>query len=138
MGGTDVLLGDEAIARKPKVHAPHIMVSIHASVKLRKGTVGGDREPPAHSPAVCRCLTPLTLESRMQTKEIHMSDFLFFLVGIGAQELIIILVILLILFGGTRLPSLAKGLGESVRNFKQGISEDPEDVKKREEKTRAV
>jgi len=74
----------------------------------------------------------------MQTKEIHMSDFLFFLVGIGAQELIIILVILLILFGGTRLPSLAKGLGESVRNFKQGISEDPDDIKKREEKTRAV
>jgi sec-independent protein translocase protein TatA len=74
----------------------------------------------------------------MQTKEIHMSDFLFFLVGIGAQELIIILVILLILFGGSRLPSLAKGLGESVRNFKQGISEDPDEIKKREEKTRAV
>jgi sec-independent protein translocase protein TatA len=74
----------------------------------------------------------------MQTKEIHMSDFLLFLVGIGAQELIIILVILLILFGGSRLPSLAKGLGESVRNFKQGISEDPDDAKKRDEKPRAV
>ena len=47
-----------------------------------------------------------------------MSYFLFFLVGLGVQELVIILVILLVLFGGSRLPSLAKGLRE-CRNFKQ-------------------
>jgi sec-independent protein translocase protein TatA len=49
--------------------------------------------------------------------------------GLGATELIIVLVILLILFGGSRLPSLAKGLGESIRSFKQGVSEEPEDKK---------
>jgi sec-independent protein translocase protein TatA len=41
---------------------------------------------------------------------------------IGTQELLIILVILLFIFGGTRLPQLAKGLGKSIREFKQGAS----------------
>jgi sec-independent protein translocase protein TatA len=52
-----------------------------------------------------------------------------FIYGLGATELIIVLVILLILFGGSRLPSLAKGLGESIRSFKQGVSEEPEEKK---------
>ena len=41
---------------------------------------------------------------------------------IGTQELMIILVILLLIFGGTRLPQLAKGLGKSIREFKQGAT----------------
>ena len=41
---------------------------------------------------------------------------------IGTQELLIILVILLLIFGGTRLPQLAKGLGKSIREFKQGAN----------------
>lgn len=36
----------------------------------------------------------------------------------GTQELLIVLVILLLLFGGTRLPQLAKGLGKSIREFR--------------------
>jgi sec-independent protein translocase protein TatA len=48
-----------------------------------------------------------------------MNTFLFIIGGLGPTELIIILVILLVLFGGSRLPSLAKGLGESVRSFKK-------------------
>jgi len=39
------------------------------------------------------------------------------------QELIIILVILLLLFGSTRLPQLAKGMGKSIREFKKGVNE---------------
>jgi len=65
-----------------------------------------------------------------------MHNFLFFLVGLGVQELVIILVILVLLFGGSRLPSLAKGLGESVRNFKQGINNEDPDEKK--DKTKVV
>ncbi|HWS53247.1 MAG TPA: twin-arginine translocase TatA/TatE family subunit [Pyrinomonadaceae bacterium] len=41
---------------------------------------------------------------------------------IGTQELLIILVILLFIFGGSRLPQLAKGLGKSIREFKQGAT----------------
>lgn len=43
--------------------------------------------------------------------------------NIGVTELIIILVILLLLFGSTRLPQLAKGMGKSIREFKKGIAE---------------
>ena len=60
-----------------------------------------------------------------------MYNFMFFLIGFGFQEMVILLVIVLVLFGGSRLPSLAKGMGESIRNFKQGIAEaDAEDEKK--------
>jgi sec-independent protein translocase protein TatA len=43
--------------------------------------------------------------------------------GLGYQELLIILVIVLILFGANRLPELAKSLGSSVKEFKKGVSE---------------
>ena len=57
--------------------------------------------------------------------------------GLGMQELIIILVILLLLFGSTRLPQLAKGMGKSIREFKKGIN-DAEDDAAREEVLREV
>jgi len=50
----------------------------------------------------------------------------------GGWELIIILVIVLILFGANRLPQLAKGMGESIRNFKQGIAEGKDDDDKKD------
>ena len=49
----------------------------------------------------------------------------------GMPEMIIILVIVLVLFGANRLPQLAKGMGESIRNFKQGMTEaEAEEEKK--------
>lgn len=41
---------------------------------------------------------------------------------IGTQELLVVLGILLLIFGGTRLPQLAKGLGASIREFKRGTA----------------
>jgi sec-independent protein translocase protein TatA len=53
----------------------------------------------------------------------------------GMPEMIIILVIVLVLFGANRLPQLAKGMGESIRNFKTGMSEaEAEDEKKHKAK----
>jgi len=43
--------------------------------------------------------------------------------GLGYQELLIILVIVLILFGANRLPMLARSLGSSMKEFKKGINE---------------
>ena len=46
---------------------------------------------------------------------------------IGWQELLIIFVILLLLFGATRLPALSKSLGQSIRGFRQALKdEEPE------------
>jgi sec-independent protein translocase protein TatA len=43
--------------------------------------------------------------------------------GIGAPELIIILLVVLLLFGSTRLPKLAKSLGEAQKEFKKGVTD---------------
>ena len=59
---------------------------------------------------------------------------------LGMPELLIILVIILVLFGSRRIPDLAKGLGEGIRNFKSGIRGDEarevEDRKHRDEAER--
>ena len=49
---------------------------------------------------------------------------------IGSTELLIIALILLILFGGRKLPELGKGLGESVKEFKKSIKKEPKTKKK--------
>jgi sec-independent protein translocase protein TatA len=42
--------------------------------------------------------------------------------GLGYQELLLVLVIVLILFGANRLPELARSLGSSVKEFKKGVT----------------
>jgi sec-independent protein translocase protein TatA len=46
--------------------------------------------------------------------------------GLGFQELIIILVIALVIFGGKKLPEVGSGLGKAIREFKRGTSEPDE------------
>ncbi len=46
--------------------------------------------------------------------------------GLGLPELLLILLAVLILFGGSKLPQLGKGLGESVRSFRKALKEKPE------------
>jgi len=58
--------------------------------------------------------------------------------GLGTQELVIILVIVLILFGANRLPDLARSLGSSVKEFKKGVNEvKSEDAPRKEEEKKA-
>lgn len=47
--------------------------------------------------------------------------------NLGAPELIIILVVVLLLFGSTRLPKLARSLGQASKEFKQGVNEGAKD-----------
>lgn len=42
----------------------------------------------------------------------------------GFNELLIVLAIVLIIFGASRLPQLGKGLGEGIRNFRKGVKGD--------------
>ena len=44
------------------------------------------------------------------------------MLGLGYQELLLILVIALVLFGGSKLPELAKSLGKSMREFKNAVA----------------
>lgn len=45
----------------------------------------------------------------------------------GPFEIILILVIVLLLFGGKKIPELMKGMGKGIRNFKEGINSDDDD-----------
>lgn len=50
--------------------------------------------------------------------------------GLGLPELIIILVILLLLFGSSKLPKLSRSIGESARELRDGLAMDGSDKKK--------
>jgi sec-independent protein translocase protein TatA len=48
--------------------------------------------------------------------------------GLGVQELVIILAIVGILFGGKKLPELGRGIGQAIKGFKKSVSETEEDL----------
>ncbi len=56
--------------------------------------------------------------------------------GLGIQELLIILVIALVIFGPSKLPQIGAGLGKAIRDFKKGVtsSDENEDSEKEEKK----
>ena len=56
--------------------------------------------------------------------------------GIGMQELLILLVIIVLLFGASRLPQLAKALGQSKRAFREGQDEAEEEARLEEARRR--
>lgn len=58
-----------------------------------------------------------------------LSNFAF--LDLGAPELIIILAIILLLFGGKNLPKLSKSIGESMRELRKGLSGDLHDEKEK-------
>ena len=45
--------------------------------------------------------------------------------SIGPMELLVILLVALLLFGGKKIPELAKGLGQGIRNFKEAVKDEP-------------
>lgn len=49
------------------------------------------------------------------------------LFGLGMQEIIVIAFIVLLLFGGKKIPELMKGLGKGVKNFKDGMKDVDDD-----------
>jgi TatA/E family protein of Tat protein translocase len=55
---------------------------------------------------------------------------LAFIEGLGGPELMMIFFVVLLLFGGQKLPELARGLGKSVREFKKATAGVEEEIKK--------
>jgi sec-independent protein translocase protein TatA len=55
---------------------------------------------------------------------------LLFVGGIGTSEILLIVFVLLLLFGGKKLPELMRGLGRGIRDFKDAVNEPVEDIKK--------
>ena len=51
--------------------------------------------------------------------------------GLGFPELLLIFVIIVLIFGTSRLPELGKGIGEGIKNFKKSMRDEPEDEKKK-------
>ncbi len=54
----------------------------------------------------------------------------------GGWELVLIIAIIVLLFGGKKIPELAKGLGKGIKDFKKAVNEDdePQEVAKKEAK----
>lgn len=47
--------------------------------------------------------------------------------GLGTKELIIIAAILVLLFGAKKIPELAKGIGEAIKNLRKGFKDEPQE-----------
>jgi TatA/E family protein of Tat protein translocase len=56
--------------------------------------------------------------------------------GLGTQELLVILVIVLVMFGGSKLPEIARSLGKSMNEFKKGINEGASEKEKDKDEKR--
>ncbi len=57
------------------------------------------------------------------------------LLFLGTWEIIIIVLVVLLLFGGKKIPELMRGIGKGVKSFKDGVNGVPDDEKKDETKT---
>ncbi|MBC8603517.1 twin-arginine translocase TatA/TatE family subunit [Parabacteroides acidifaciens] len=56
-------------------------------------------------------------------------DQLLFLGNLGTGEIVIIAIVVLLLFGGKKIPELMKGIGKGVKNFKDGVKGLEDDIK---------
>ncbi|MCM1300210.1 MAG: twin-arginine translocase TatA/TatE family subunit [Alistipes senegalensis] len=54
---------------------------------------------------------------------------LLFIGGVGMQEILLIVLVVLLFFGGKKIPELMKGIGKGVRSFKEGMNEIEKEVK---------
>ena len=63
-----------------------------------------------------------------------MTHQLLFLGSLGSQEIIIIALVILLLFGGKKIPELMRGLGKGVSQFKKGMKDIEEEINAEPEK----
>ncbi len=63
---------------------------------------------------------------------------LLFIGGLGMSEILVIALVVLLLFGGKKIPELMKGLGKGIKSFKDGMHEVDNDAKDESEKDKEV
>ena len=59
--------------------------------------------------------------------------FVYLLLMLGMWEIVAIVAVVLLLFGGKKIPELMKGLGKGVKSFKEGMNEVEKEIKKEDE-----
>lgn len=69
-----------------------------------------------------RRLAPLILYNNMNM------TILTFIGGIGLQEIIVVALVVLLFFGGKKIPELMRGMGKGVRSFKEGMNDIKDDI----------
>lgn len=57
--------------------------------------------------------------------------------GLGFQEIIVIVLVILLLFGGKKIPEMMKGIGKGIRSFKDGMNGIDDDVKDSKEEKKS-
>ena len=67
-----------------------------------------------------------------------MTNHLLFLGSLGSQEIIIIALVILLLFGGKKIPELMRGLGKGVSQFKKGMKDIEEEINAEPEKKEEI
>ena len=67
-----------------------------------------------------------------------MTHQLLFLGSLGSQEIIIIALVILLLFGGKKIPELMRGLGKGVSQFKKGMKDIEEEINAEPEKKEEI
>lgn len=67
-----------------------------------------------------------------------MTHQLLFLGSLGSQEIIIIALVILLLFGGKKIPELMRGLGKGVSQFKKGMKDIEEEITTEPEKKEEI
>ena len=53
--------------------------------------------------------------------------------NLGGMEILLIVLLIVLLFGGKKIPELMKGLGKGMKSFKQGVAESEAEIKKTKE-----
>lgn len=74
------------------------------------------------------CTTVSAPEVRPGPNDIGTMKTLLFLGNLGMGEILIIAFVVLLLFGGKKIPELMKGLGKGVKSFKEGMTEIEKDI----------
>ena len=78
-----------------------------------------------------RARFPVPRARRVAINQAAMDMSTLAFMGLGGPELLVVLVIVLVLFGASKIPQMMKGMGQGIKEFKKGLKED-DDTKKDE------